>query len=184
MSEPTMLRIAQHGSFVCRLRAMFFRDTLRLQAALLTIGVDFLRSHWNDIGRKRLENDENAIAMPADGLHLSSHVLRDRVDAMVMSLPPPQMTPDPFFVALVFPPKGVMIRTAMGAATDAPRFMTLELSNAKLPFVCEWSASGSGDKHSNFGEVCEPTLDAFLDGVSSLILDQAARIHDADRSAK
>jgi hypothetical protein len=75
------------------------------------------------------------------------------VKGTVLEMPPPQIPPDCYFVAIVL---------VEGAQ---PRYFTLECCFFPGPtMLCEWTANRT---HGNFGTGPEPDIDLFVEAVTA-----------------
>jgi hypothetical protein len=72
------------------------------------------------------------------------------VEGTVIEMPPPQIPPECYFIAIV-PMIG-----------DRPRYFTLECAFFPGPMLCEWTADRA---HHNFGPGPDPDIDSFITAV-------------------
>lgn len=173
-TEPvTSQQLTHHCPFVGRLRGMFFEDPEGAIDLLGVLGRESLVQEWDIVGMRWHENYPNPLIVPPDGLALSTHDLGSGLTATVITLPRPDLA-DSLFVGMVVPPPGVMLRVFDGPPSNEPRFFTLEDSGAARPFFCEWPRER--ERHCNFGTVPEPTIEAFLEKLGSLVIDQGRHV--------
>lgn len=152
---------AQHYVFVHQiLRDLFFDIPDKIIAILKGEAKnDSLLDLWNKVGK---EVGESRLVAP-DGLCCESRMLDNNTAVVLITLPPPQLMNEAYFVALVYRPSSKKEETVA-------RFITLEhsvdLGDGSLSNVlCEWG----GSVHNNMGYGCESTLEDFFEEVCSIL---------------
>jgi hypothetical protein len=82
------------------------------------------------------------------------------VDGIVLEMPPPQIPPDCYFIAVI------------PVAADRPRYFTLECAFFPPTMLCEWTADRT---HANFGPGPDADTELFIAAVIELLKDQQTR---------
>lgn len=126
-------------------------------------GRDYLLEIWTGLGvRMGVEPPSNAI-----GLQYST--LSNECQVAVVSMPPPQESPEVHFMGIVFwTRKGLFRRQVTGV-----RYFTLELGAALLTsapenHLCEWSGELPSPKHTNYGPVRQVKASTFVAAIRNV----------------
>ena len=172
MPDQTTVQLSQHSPFLHAVRGGFFSDPNGFLSFLTgKSGESWLRSTWEDIGQEMAKEDcpgiEN-VNVPDDDITVSTHDLGNSITATIITLPEPLRTPQPYFIALVIPPPGVIMQCMGRAATGEPRCFQLEASNNDWPFLCEWSPDGQ--QHRNYCSVREATVAEFTQALKRMVV--------------
>ena len=140
MPEQITVQLSQHSPFVHAVRREFLSDSngflTRLDGPM---GEGWLQCIWTDIGKQMAEEDcpgVEHVDLPAADIAVSTHDLRHGITATVITLPGRLRTPQPYFIALIIPPPGVMMQCMGGRTTDEPRCFQLESCNGVRPAIC------------------------------------------------
>jgi hypothetical protein len=139
------------------LRDTFFESPHRFVRALLARKAELLHVIWDDVGEWAEDNLGTAARLPSDGLALTIHQINPLTVALIISLPPPEQMVEAHFVGLILGPK-------------VTRFVTLERgrivrSSRVRTVLCEWQ----GQKHANYGDGPEATVEAFARTLSDMV---------------
>ena len=126
----------------------------------------YLTGLWAGVGREVGES------LPHGGLPVRKERLSERLEAFLIELPPPSVTPEAFFVAVVFTVRKRMLSTEALSS----RYFTLELGRSQfsgLPeyFFCEWLEwfGGTNPAHANHGTLPDEHLSTFLEAIRRVV---------------
>ncbi|MEZ6185352.1 MAG: hypothetical protein R3F62_10130 [Planctomycetota bacterium] len=111
-----------------------------------------LEALWERVGA------DSAFALPYDGLALSLHPLPGGRTAFLIQLPPPEIMPEAYFLAIVPGPEDLFVYTLEHS-------QDFETGDA-CTVVGAWNAAGD---HLNLGRGPEPTAAAFLARVAEVL---------------
>jgi hypothetical protein len=152
---------AHHYEFAHRLLpGLFLSDPDRFLRTLEGGDVSFLEFLWDDVGKK-LDPSE---VLQKKGLQYTIRSIDEYSTAVFVTMPPPDATPEAYFVALTIQ------KEDPGLDTSA-RCLTLEYSmdfqtEMAITVLGEWTLDG---KHLNLGLGPEPTEGEFVSAVMSLV---------------
>jgi hypothetical protein len=152
------------------LRQIFFQNPAGVVAALTNRGDEILRKIWAEVGEKITEDKGALVALSPAGLTCMATKLGGNTTAVIVTLPPPEASPEAYFVALVYRPEHKRLYGILGKQTRLARYVTLELGiNAfdgeKTTVLCEWA----GDMHLNTGTGPVATKEAFISRLVDMV---------------
>jgi hypothetical protein len=120
-------------------------------------GGGFLAFLWHRVS-ERLPEEERA---PPEGLRSSRHAEPNGTVIVLVTMPPPQRSPEAYFAAVVFTPGPRKLLFFRHPPTV--KYLTLELGHTMggetRTVLCGWSKDGT---HYNMGDGPPPESDAFL----------------------
>jgi hypothetical protein len=145
------------------LRQLFFHNPPAFVAALASRGEELVKQIWDDVGEKIEQAEDEAVQLPSQGLACSTHDIGSGAVAVIVSLPPPEETPEAHFVGLVLRPPRKKLWGLLGTEKEMARYITLEhginiIEGGERTVLCEWS----GESHLNMGNGPEATVSAFV----------------------
>ena len=149
------------------LRQIFFNHPHALLSALMSRREELLKKIWDDIGEDFEEGEGNNVRLSSDGLTCSLHDIGADAMTIIVSLPPPEESPEAYLVGLVFRPPGDLPDSDKGIQ----RYITLELGmdlrgGEKRTVLCEWTA----EMHLNMGDGPEATVEAFARKLAEMVM--------------
>jgi hypothetical protein len=126
-------------------------------------GTNFLRFWWEKAG----ENIEEDKIAPSTGL---SYVLREPdkdTTIIYITLPKPNVTPDPYFLALVYQPKKKFFLTNKGGTRVIALEARVDSKGLDYTRFSEWTPRGS---RVEIGPGTTPQLDTFSEAISKFVV--------------
>ena len=142
---------------------IFHADPLIFIDYLKKDGTDFLRFWWNKAG----ENINEQNIKPSTGL---TYVLREpdeNTTIIYITLPKPKITPDPYFLALVYQPKKKLFLVNKGGTRVIALEARVDPNGNEHTIISEWTPRGN---RAEIGPGTKPEMDAFSTAVTKLVI--------------
>lgn len=130
-----------------------------------TGGKKYLNTMWQGLAGRM------GIRQSPPGPELSKIILREDVEAFIITLPKPFVVPDAFFVSAVFQFKNLHINKEI----EVVRYFTLELGKNLIDqsdeyHFCEWEGNVlTKRQHKNYGRLANGNINSFISAITEVL---------------